>query len=154
MKFHLVVGFSDKDLYFSSRKELKNYFMFDGDKLLKALDRSVKVKLDENDIEDLKRDSKNLISGINLNSNTNKREIYNFNYISKNCIFKSVLKEFIANLDLKEDKINSVVIFSLKKKLLIKSRIFPKILIALGLQDSILKYFLIKEIRKRKDNFI
>lgn len=153
MKFHLVKEFYDKNYYFSSKKELKNYFIFDGDKLLKALEKSEIIKLDDNDIVNLKYDSKNIISGINLISNTNGREIYNFNYLSKNVIFKSILKEFIRNLKLQEEQINDLIIFTLKKKILIKSRIFPKLLLALEMEDTILKYFLIKIIRKRKNDF-
>ncbi|MCK9281781.1 MAG: hypothetical protein M0P71_14235 [Melioribacteraceae bacterium] len=147
MKLYLIENIDSKNYFFRKKSELRNYFIYDGKLLYDVLESYKVIELNEDEFEGLLNNRDNLIFGVNLTSEINLRQVYNFNYLRQSANFKLIVREFIENSGIKEHNIDESVIFALKKKLLVKSKSLPNLLRALEVDDSILKYFLIKKIR-------
>lgn len=150
MILYSVENIKGKNYFFKSKGEMRNYFVTDGEQLLVAMDTYKRFEINEYKINDILNDPNNFILGINLESEQNLREVFNFNYLRESLNFQNVLDEFISNTELKESNIDDTAIYALKKKLLRKSTTIHSLLKSLEVHNSILKYFLIKAIRKFK----
>lgn len=148
MKVYKLENFGGENYYFDSLMSLKTNFLHNGDLLLKAVDNYEIVELTEYDLEDISKIENNYIQGISKNDYVNLRDCNNFQILKASQNFENILDEFIENLNLKEDKIDNLIIYALKKNILSKSRLLPRLIHALEVHDSILKYFLIMQIRK------
>lgn len=147
MKIWILEDFYGKNYYFDSLLSLKTNFLHNGELLLKAVDNCKIVEMSEYDLEDISKIENNYVQGITRNDNVNLRDCNNFQTLKTSQNFKNILDEFIENLKLTEDKIDHLVIYALKKKILPKTRLLPRLIHALEVDDSILKYFLIMRIR-------
>ncbi|MFA7327813.1 MAG: hypothetical protein WC121_14185 [Candidatus Kapaibacterium sp.] len=152
MKLFFIENLSGKNYYFRTKTDLRNYFINDGDLLYEVLERYKIIELEDYEFDNLQDNRDNLIYGVNLISEINLRQLYNFNYLLKSANFKAVIKKFIDDTGITDEQINQSVIFALKKRLLVRSRSLPNLLRALEVDDSILKYFLLKRLRKNKNN--
>jgi regulatory protein YycH of two-component signal transduction system YycFG len=148
MNIYLIENIGGKNYYFKKKHEMRNFFIFDGDILFDVLERYKIIEMNEEEYAGLSNKRDNLIFGVNLTSELNLRQLHNFNMLRKSVNFNNLLIEFIDSTGLKEVNITEDAIFALKKKLLVKSKSLPNLLRALEVDDSILKYFLIKNIKK------
>lgn len=152
MNIYLIENLGGKNYYFKKKHEMRNFFINDGDILFEVLERFQIIEMNEDEYDGLLNNRDNLIFGVNLTSELNLRQLHNFNMLRKSLNFNNLLFEFIDRSGLKEVNITEDVIFALKKKLLMKSKSLPSLLRALEVDDSILKYFLRKRLRKNKNN--
>ncbi len=148
MNIYLIENIGGKNYYFKKKHEMRNFFIFDGEILFDVLERYKIIEMNEEEYAGLSNKRDNLIFGVNLTSELNLRQLHNFNMLRKSVNFNNLLIEFIDNSGLKEANITEDTICALKKKLLVKSKSLPNLLRALEVDDSILKYFLIKNIKK------
>lgn len=148
MEVCVLKDFQGKNYYFKSKKSMKDYFVTDGENLLKALDEYVVEHLTDDEIDEIKLVSNNIVFCRTNIVSENLRDLYNFNLCEENENFKLIVNNLVYDLDITENKINDDVIYILKKRILRFSNLYPFLLNALELDDSILRYFLIKSIRK------
>lgn len=148
MNIYLIENLGGKNYYFKKKHEMRNFFIYDGDILFEVLERFQIIEMNEDEYDGLLNNRDNLIFGVNLTSELNLRQLHNFNMLRKSVNFRNLLFDFIDDSGIKEININEDAIFALKKKILLKSQTLPSLLRALEVDDSILKYFLIKTIKK------
>lgn len=150
MKSYYVVSLGGINYYFNKKVNLIKYFLLDCDLLYKALDNYKLIEIEDYEVDDLREDSNNLFYNTDFKSEVSLRQLNNFNYLSKSLNFKSLVIDFVERSGIREENIDEASIFALKKRILLKSKSLPELLKALEVDDSILKYFLIKKIRKSK----
>lgn len=148
MDVYVLKDFLGKNYYFKSEKSIKEYFVTDGENLLKALDEYVVEQLNEDEIDNLKLDINNFVYCKANREYENLRDLYNFNLCEDNENFQLIINNLVFDLNLTENKLNDDVYFILKKRILRHSSLYPFLLNALELDDSILRYYLINGIRK------